>query len=55
MNKVLLLLCLSTILSTSNSFTRQLVYSSTCLLVNLFTRQLVNSQTTFPGKRGWSQ
>ena len=39
MNKVLLLLCLSTILSTSNSFTRQ----------------LVNSQTTFPGKRGWRQ
>ena len=29
MNKVLLLLCLSTILSTSNSFTRQLVHSST--------------------------
>ena len=41
MNKVLLLLCLSTILSTSNSFTRQLVYSSTCSLVNSSTRRLL--------------
>ena len=37
------------------SIYKQLVYSSTRLLVNLFTRQLVNSQTTFPGKRGWRQ